>query len=137
MGRAGRREQGRGGAAEEPGSRRPHGGVGLYHVVYAHEGFQDAATKLYEILAAAIAEKPDAPRHLYLDIDGHRDDGGGYDHDMHRLLSSFIPDSLGPYLTSWSQAPDGTQRVLNANQRNDLPPNPLIRPAPEGGSTTR
>ncbi|MGK5637174.1 HNH endonuclease [Streptomyces sp. URMC 126] len=47
-------------------------------------------------------ENPGAPRHFYLDIQGHRDAAGGYDDDALEIIRDFVPGFLGPYLTETS-----------------------------------
>jgi hypothetical protein len=69
-------------------SVRPSGGgkaIALYHAVYAHEGFEDAARAILEITRKAAQEYPGQPRLLYVDIDGHRNAKGGFDSDMYEL----------------------------------------------------
>ncbi len=59
--------------------------IGLYHVVYPHERFDEAATTLFELVRGAEERSPGQRRVLYLDIDGHRNAEGGYDLDMYEL----------------------------------------------------
>jgi hypothetical protein len=49
----------------------------LYHIVYATETFEDAAEKIWAILCMAQEKTPGAPRWLFLDIEGHRNEAGG------------------------------------------------------------
>lgn len=105
-------------------------GIGLYHRVLAHEGFEQAATALFEMVREAERRWPGKPRHLYLDIDGHRNDQGGYDADMFELQRDYVLGSLMPFLSQAGLPLLGV--VKNAKQRNDLPERLEIRPASDG-----
>lgn len=76
--------------------------VALYHLVHKEETFEDAANAIIELLVNAQKEKPDCPRMLYLDIMGHRNSAGGYDHDMFELMKDFILGNLMKYFTEVS-----------------------------------
>ena len=56
--------------------------IALYHRVMRRENFEKAAKDLFELLKTAQVKSPDKDRVLYVDIDGHRNSEGGYDHDM-------------------------------------------------------
>jgi hypothetical protein len=45
-------------------------GIALYHAVYAHEGFEETATILSELVRNVQQKMPGKRRILYLDIDG-------------------------------------------------------------------
>jgi hypothetical protein len=45
--------------------------VALYHVVYAHEGFETSALALFNLVQEAQRNHPGRRRALYLDIEGH------------------------------------------------------------------
>jgi hypothetical protein len=94
-------------------------GVVLYHVVYAHEGFGRSADALFQLVKKAATEKPGQPRQLHLEIVGHRNEQGGFDHDMFQLQESFLREFLLPYMTKM-HAP--LVEATNPNQREDLPP---------------
>ena len=72
-----------------------------------------------------------SPRRLCLDIDGHRNEAGGYDHDMYELQTGFILVFLSRWLTSayYPLLPAG-ERMENAEQHEDVPPHVVFR---EGG----
>jgi hypothetical protein len=100
--------------------------VAIYHVVYAHEGFDDAATKIFTMVKQAQARDPGKGRALYLDIEGHRNSADGFDRDMLELQQHFLLEFLMPYLTEL-HAP--LYQIRNPNeQQNDLPDSLEIRP---------
>jgi hypothetical protein len=99
--------------------------VALYHRVYAHEGFEQSAQRLFQLVQNAQQHSPGKRRVLYLDIDGHRTSEGGFDTDMLELQSEFLLGFLGPYLSE-IHAP--LMNVINPKpQENELPP-ALITP---------
>jgi len=106
-------------------------GTALYHRIYAHEDFDEAATALLELVHYTEQKLPGKPRFLYLDIDGHRNEEGGYDRDMFELQKDFLLDFLMPCLTECSAPLVGKVRN-NSTQRNDVPERLEIRPASNG-----
>lgn len=93
--------------------------VALYHVIYAHETFEDGAQAIMDILIMAENKEPGRPRALYLDIDEHRNQKGGFDADMHELQSVFLMSMVFPYVTR-IKCP--LYDFGNKNpQRNDVP----------------
>ena len=105
-------------------------GIAIYHVVYGHEGFEDAARKLHKMVLAAAEREPGKPRRLYLDIEGHRNNAGGFDHDMTELQQDFVLGFLGPYLSYVSMPLLTGER--QEPQREDVPHELVIQPSPEG-----
>jgi hypothetical protein len=103
-------------------------GVGLYHVVLVHEGFEEAATALLELVRSAQRREPGKRRLLFLDIDGHRDRQGRYDRDMHELQTAFMTEFLMPFLAE-AHLPGGVHVVNPARQRDDVPDTLEIKPA--------
>ncbi|WP_206323225.1 HNH endonuclease [Streptomyces sp. HNM0574] len=102
--------------AEADGSTR---GVALYHDMRVEEDFAKCATRLFSILKHAAATNPGGPRHLFLDIQGHRNAAGGFDADALEIIQEFLLDFLGPYLTEISTP---LYRVRNPKpQREDVP----------------
>lgn len=73
--------------------------VAIYHVVLENEDFVLAAKMLYKLVYMAQQQNPNQPRVLYLDIDGHRNKQGGFDHDMFELQKDFVLGFLSPYLS--------------------------------------
>jgi hypothetical protein len=107
-------------------------GIGLYHAVFAHEGFEEAATALFELVRSAQQREPGKGRILYLDIDGHRDDQGRFDPDMLELQTAFIEGFLMPFLAE-ARLPGGVHLVNRAPQRDDVPDTLEVRPAGQAG----
>ena len=71
--------------------------IALYHRVLRRENFEKAAKDLFELLKTAQVKSPDKDRVLYVDIDGHRNSEGGYDHDMVELQRDFGVGFLGQF----------------------------------------
>ena len=71
--------------------------VALYHRVMRRETFEKAAKDLFELLRSAQVKTPNADRVLYVDIDGHKNPDGGYDHDMLELQREFGVGFLGKF----------------------------------------
>jgi len=92
--------------------------VGIYHVVYEHETFEDAASTLFGLVSETQKKFPGTKRILYLDIDGHRNKIGGYDRDMFELQCEF---SLGFLLKYLSEIYMPLAKVVNNVQRNNIP----------------
>jgi hypothetical protein len=103
-------------------------GIALYHAVYAHEGFEETATVLFELVRTVQQKMPGKRRILYLGIDGHRDDQGRYDPDMLELQTAFVQGFLMPYLAE-ARVPGGVHLVNRAPQRDDVPDTLEIKPA--------
>jgi hypothetical protein len=72
----------------------------LYHVVRAREDFDTAARHLVAVVREAETKMPGKERHLYLDIEGHRNSSGGFEEDMVELQQRFVLSFLMPYLKS-------------------------------------
>lgn len=112
---------------------RPKGGVGLYHDMRVYENFERCAQRLFEVLQHAQRISPNAPRILYLDVQGHRNESGEFDRDAYELITHFSLEFLGDYLTEiHTPLMDATNRKP---QRNDLPARLQIVP-PLDGSTS-
>ena len=94
-------------------------GIALYHRVLPRENFERAAKDLVALVRAAEKKAPGKPRSLYLDIDGHRNEQGGFDADMLELQKEFGSGFLLEYLTD---AHFPLLAVKNSRtQRNDIP----------------
>lgn len=90
----------------------------LYHVVKPYENFDKSAKSLFKLIVEAQKQVPNTERHIYLDIEGHRNEKGGFDHDMFELQSHFV-GFIMPYIKSIS-TPLG--KMINPkNQINAIP----------------
>jgi HNH endonuclease len=93
--------------------------VAVYHVVLEHEAFETAAETLWKLIAFAQERRPGQPRHLFLDIEGHRRQNGFFDHDMWELQRHFV---LGPLFRYLKRACMPVVGMENPHaQRNDIP----------------
>lgn len=98
---------------------RARKGVAIYHDMKVYENFERSAQRIFECVQAAQKQSPGAPRYLYLDIQGHRNEAGGYDHDALELMRDFAMGWLGQYLTEISNP---LLHIRNPKrQRDDLP----------------
>ena len=94
--------------------------VGLYNVVYAHETFEEAAKALFALVQNAEDKRLEKSRRLFLDIEGHRNEHGGFDDDMRELQQGFLTTFLSRYL---SEILLRLCQLQNANpQDNVIPP---------------
>lgn len=93
--------------------------IAIYHVVYENETFEDAASMLFGLISEAQKINPGKDRILYLDIDGHRNEKGGFDRDMLELQMEYMLGFLLKYL---KEVVMPLARVKNKNkQNNDIP----------------
>jgi hypothetical protein len=94
--------------------------VALYHVVYAHETFEEAVKALVALVQNAEDKRLEKSRRLFLDIEGHRNEHGGFDDDMRELQQGFLTTFLSRYL---SEIHLPLCQLQNANpQDNVIPP---------------
>ena len=98
-------------------------GVAIYHVVYPNEGFEHAAKTIFQLVQDAKRRSPGIPRHLYLDIDDHRNASGGFDADMDELQQEFLPKVLMPFL---SEIHCPLAKLRNTKPQSDELPETLI-----------
>jgi hypothetical protein len=63
------------------------------------DGFEETAQILTQMIHKTAHDHPGKPRVLTFLVEGHRNSAGGLDHDSWELVSNFIPNVLGPYLT--------------------------------------
>jgi hypothetical protein len=96
--------------------------VAIYHRVYASEGFDEAAQTLFRLVQQSQSTSPGAERLLYIDIDGHRNEAGGFDSDMFELQQHFVLGFLMQFLTEVNMplAPS-VRRKADSPQSNDIP----------------
>ena len=114
--------------------KTPDKTIAIYHRVFPHESFEDTVGILLQLLKKAQSDFPDAPRHLYLSIDGHRNSEDGFDDDMLELQSKFMVEVLIQYL---SGADTPLAKVKNPKPQNNNLPSMLnlikIDPPASGG----
>ncbi|WP_342756644.1 HNH endonuclease signature motif containing protein [Kineothrix sedimenti] len=94
-------------------------GIAIYHFIYKEEGFKESAQMPFDLVKEAQTNNPNQKRLLYLEIDGHRNKNGGFDHDMYELQRYFILEFLMPYLSSVSMPLLSVTN--NKLQKNDFP----------------
>lgn len=73
--------------------------VVIYHDMRVEESFEKCATRLFKMVRMAQERSPGKKRVLYLDVQGHRNDAGGFDHDAYELLTHVLLGFLAPYLS--------------------------------------
>src|SRR5262245_37931784 len=93
--------------------------VAIYHDMRVEEDFETAAQRMFSLVRRAEQVTPGAPRYFYLDIQGHRNDVGGFDRDAFELMQDFLVGFLGEYLTE-IRIPLGTYR-RKTPQCNEVP----------------
>jgi hypothetical protein len=93
--------------------------IALYHVVYGHEGFQEAAQTLFTLVRDAQSRFPNQRRLLFLDIEGHRNAQGGFDSDMVELQKDFLVGFLSRFLSEIRCPLTGL--TVGKGQDNDVP----------------
>lgn len=99
--------------------------MAIYHNIYSHEGFDEAANALFDLVKQAQKVKPGKPRNLYLDIEGHRNSEGGFDADMLELQQDFIAGFLAPF---FSEIHCPLFKADNPNpQNNEIPAELIIK----------
>jgi len=97
--------------------------IAIYHLVNKEENFIDAANDLFKLTRSAQIKEPNKERILYLDIEGHRKNDGGFDHDMWELQFYFILQNLFDYYIEVHLPIGSYENKLE--QRNDLLPEKL------------
>jgi hypothetical protein len=107
--------------AKQESAVQPRGSiVAIYHRVYAHETFEQTVPKLVKLVQSAQHQQPDKPRHLYLDIDGHKLPDGAWDRDMWELQYHFIMEGGFHRFFSEINVPVGSFRCKEP-QINEIP----------------
>lgn len=100
----------------KPNSTKPKAHA-IYHVMRADEDFDDTADILFQLVKSAAASHPGEPRHLYFDVEGHRNSKGGYDGEAMDVYEFIIK-----YLAVWlTEFPGPLSRYRNDDQREDVP----------------
>ncbi|WP_237287791.1 HNH endonuclease signature motif containing protein [Streptomyces malaysiensis] len=94
-------------------------GVAIYHDMKVYENFERSALRIFECIKQAEKSSPGAPRFLYIDIQGHRNEAGGYDHDAFELIKDYALGFLRDYLTEIHTPLYDARNP--GKQRNDIP----------------
>lgn len=97
--------------------------VALYHVVFENEGFEESAQILFKMIERTQKLYPGRPRHLFLDIEGHRNENGSFDEDMFELQRHFVLGYLGQFLSELFMP---LLHVKMKTQSNDIPSKILV-----------
>lgn len=96
--------------------------IAIYHRVMRREGFEETAKILLHLVRDAQEKAPGEARVLYLDIDDHRNDAGGFDSEMLELQKEFVLGFLMPFL---SEAHMPLVSAENSKGQNDDIPDEL------------
>ena len=72
--------------------------VALYHVVYRHEGFDQAAQDSSH-WCETLKQGAQQATPTFLDIEGHRNEQGSFDSEMLELQEHFLVGFLGQFLS--------------------------------------
>lgn len=91
----------------------------IYHIVYEHEKFEDAASTIFGLVSNSQKSSPGCKRTLYLDIEGHRNQEGEFDNDMFELQSKYMFEFLFKYLSKVYMPLGAFEN--KKKQRNDIP----------------
>lgn len=73
--------------------------IAIYHAVIESDDFYKAANMIFDAVKFSQEHHPGAKRYLFIDIDEHRNELGGYDHDMFELQGYFLLRFMMPFLT--------------------------------------
>lgn len=73
--------------------------MALYYSVEENHDFEKAANILLTLIRDAQRDFPNKPRAIFLDIEGHRNEEGGFDVDTYELQFKFAMEFLLPYVT--------------------------------------
>lgn len=73
--------------------------LAIYHDMHVEEDFERCASRIFTMTKRASDDLPGVERILFLDVQGHRNSAGGYDHDAYELMTDFLIGFMLPYLT--------------------------------------
>ena len=96
--------------------------IAIYHRIMKRENFEVAAKDLFRLLKEAQRNEPDKARILYVDIDGHRNEAGGFDQDMFELQKEF---GIGFLLQFFQEVHFPLVSVKNSEKQNNNIPEEL------------
>jgi len=83
-------------------SKNTSKGIVLFHDMAIYENFERCAKRIHQVVLHSQRTHPGAPRYLVLDVQGHRNHAGGFDHDSMEIMKEFLLGAIGPYLTKIS-----------------------------------
>ena len=63
--------------------------VKICHTIMENDSIKSAAKDLLKLLSNTQKQKPNKPRILYININGHRNKAGGYDQEMYKLQMEY------------------------------------------------
>lgn len=92
--------------------------IAIYHTVLEDEDFSTATRMLHNLIYQTQKQFPNQERILYLDILGHRNSSGGFDHDMFELQKEFLVERIMPYVSEAHVPLVGV--INNKYQKNDI-----------------
>lgn len=100
-------------------------GAAVYHRVYGREGLEQSCRILFELIQSA-AWHIGGPIYLYLDIDNHQIEEGGFDSEMYALQVDFIAGILLGDSQAITEAhlpllPDKTLQLGKGRKQQRLP----------------
>jgi len=111
--------------------KKEKGVIAIYHVVFKRETFEDAVNAIVSLAWNAQQKFPGQDRHLFFDIDGHREKDGALDPDMWEFVSDFMLDmkdrnpikgGFKRFFKEWSVPGPGNQGYRGTNDRQDNEP---------------
>jgi hypothetical protein len=91
-----KKKAGRKSTHRQPTKGKP---IALYHDMAVYENFERCAPRIFAVIHKAQEMKPNTPRILYFDVQGHRNSQNGYDRDSWEMIRHFLPEIALPYLT--------------------------------------
>ncbi len=97
--------------------------IAIYHRVMRREGFEESAKILLNLVRDAQEKNPGELRVLYLDIDDHRNEAGGFDDEMFELQQEFI---LGFLMSFLSEVHMPLVSASNPREQNNEIPDELL-----------
>jgi hypothetical protein len=93
--------------------------IAIYHVMKADEDFDVTAQALFQLVQKSQETDPGARRCIFLDIEGHKNEAGGFDRDAYEIITDFLALFLGQYVSRIVTPLFYTQ--YRSPQNNDIP----------------
>ncbi|MCW3084857.1 MAG: endonuclease [Bacteroidetes bacterium] len=107
----------------DPNSRHllKNQGIAFYHIILPHDTFEDAARVIFASIYKTQKNYPNQERYVFIDIEGHKNKNGGFDHDMYELQSYFNLHVVLPFVTRIYSPLISVQNRYSQN--NNIPDN--------------